>query len=267
MKNSLLAKIPRRTDRQWSAVLLALLLMLCVSGLTIHAQETERKPDAEITLPPSFSLKKTRRAKTRKAVINKQSSDSAKSAATESDDNSQITEAAASVAATEPVNSEAAKTIDAAEKEPLKFLEESTAKTSLPLANDPPGIASLLLRTAGALLLVVGLIVVASWGLRRLGRAYANSPSAEAIPLQVLKTLSLGDKQKLMVVRFGESTLLLGSSGQSLIVLATEYPDSPTGLAKPPRVSVAELLEIGSRQKTFEQELEVINQSGERIRL
>lgn len=83
-----------------------------------------------------------------------------------------------------------------------------------------PGAGGLLLRTFAALLLIVGLIVAAAWTLKRLGGARFGTPKDNAPELAVLNSLSLGDKRSLSIVRFAGRTILLGSTAQSLTLLA-----------------------------------------------
>ncbi len=103
-----------------------------------------------------------------------------------------------------------------------------------------PSAGGLLLRTTGALLLIVGLIAATAWGLRRLGGAPFGGADNSAVELTLVGTLALGDRRQLSAVRFGERILLLGSTAQTITLLAAhdERPLSYT----PPMRSVAELL-------------------------
>lgn len=84
----------------------------------------------------------------------------------------------------------------------------------------------LMLRTAGALLLIVGLIVFAGWGLRKFGGSrFGSANSKEESKLTVLSTVPLGNNRSLAVVRFGERTLLIGSTPQTFTLLASETDD------------------------------------------
>src|SRR5262245_35803683 len=56
---------------------------------------------------------------------------------------------------------------------------------------EAPSTAGLFARTLGALLLIVGLIAAAAWGLRRFGGAQFGAPAEEAPELAVLATVSL----------------------------------------------------------------------------
>jgi flagellar biogenesis protein FliO len=124
----------------------------------------------------------------------------------------------------------------------------------------------LLLRTLGALLLILGLLLAAAWGLRRWGgaRFTATGPDEGELELAVIATLPLGERRTVSAVRFGNQTLLLGSTAQAVTLLATtERPARP----QPPRMrSVAELLADDETQEpappNFERALIV---AGERL--
>lgn len=119
-------------------------------------------------------------------------------------------------------------------------------------AAESPGLAGLLMRTLGALLLIVGMVVAAAWLMRRLGAA-RSSLSREDVPeLSVLTTVALGDRRSLAVVRFGAQIFLLGSTAQAITVLAAETPERVL-YAAPPR-SVADMLE-GIDVNPFDYEL------------
>jgi flagellar biosynthetic protein FliO len=104
---------------------------------------------------------------------------------------------------------------------------------------DSTGTAGLLLRTAGALLLILGSIAVIAWGLRRYGGGHFGSQPVEAPELAVLSSISIGERRTLTAVRFGDRLLLIGSTAQSITLLADEE-------IRPQKVvrgrSVAELL-------------------------
>ena len=135
------------------------------------------------------------------------------------------------------------------EAEPLPFALEDVGEAN----REAPSAAGLLFRTLGALLLIVGLIVAAGWGLRRFGGARFGAARKDGPALNVLSTVSLGSRRSLAVVRFGERNLLIGSTAQTVTLLAAE--DALTGEAQTPTPrSVADLLKAGEA-KDFEQEL------------
>jgi flagellar biosynthetic protein FliO len=85
-----------------------------------------------------------------------------------------------------------------------------------------PSTGGLMLRTLGALLLIVGLIVAAAWGMKRFGGARFGKATEDAPNLAVLNSVGLGDKRSIAVVRFGQRTMLIGSTAQSITLLAEE---------------------------------------------
>ena len=111
-------------------------------------------------------------------------------------------------------------------------------------AASAPSAAGLLIRTLGALCLIIGLIIAAAWALKRVGGARFGAPREDAPELTVLATVALGDKRSIAAVRFGPHTLLLGSTAQSITLLATQENQPTNSLLNtpPPVRSVADLL-------------------------
>lgn len=108
---------------------------------------------------------------------------------------------------------------------------------------EQPSAVGLLARTIGALLLIIGLLLGGTWALRRIkGSPFATS--RDDTRLLVLKTISIGDRRTLTVVRFGERTLLLGSTQQSVTLLASDDDEeiASWSSAEPPFRSVADVL-------------------------
>ncbi len=103
-----------------------------------------------------------------------------------------------------------------------------------------PSAGGLLLRTTGALLLIVGLIAAAAWGLRRLGGAPFGGADNSAVELTLIGTLSLGERRQLSAVRFGDRLLLIGATAQAITLLAA-HEERPRSYI-PPMRSVADLL-------------------------
>ena len=133
-----------------------------------------------------------------------------------------------------------AKTVPAEEKLPFKLNDrpESTP--------EPPSISGLLLRTFGALLLIVGLIAAAGWGLRYFGIINFGKSPGETTGLQVLNTVPLGERRSLTIVKFGARTLLIGSTPQGLTLLAEQQDEAEINhdFAAPLR-TVTDFLEVG----------------------
>jgi flagellar biosynthetic protein FliO len=155
-----------------------------------------------------------------------------------------------------PVQTKALTTADAPSSTPAAVEPNPNDRTAAPSANDDrldfmihdehgtnveqPSSIGMMARALGALLLVIGLLVASAWCLRRLkGKTFSGS--REDAQLTVLTTVSIGDKRSLTVVRFGERTLLLGSTQQSVTLLATDDDDSLPPVESPAR-SVAEVL-------------------------
>jgi flagellar biosynthetic protein FliO len=136
----------------------------------------------------------------------------------------------------------------------IPFMADTRAVTE----TEGPSAAGLLVRALGALLIIVGLIAAGGWGLRRLGATRSTGQRADAPDLAVLATVPLGDRRALAVVRFGERVLLIGSTSQSITLLATEEANRPEELRAR---SVADLLrtEAGS----FDHELMMATKRGD----
>jgi flagellar protein FliO/FliZ len=116
----------------------------------------------------------------------------------------------------------------------LPFMSESAREEQ----QAAPSTGGLMLRTLGALLLIVGLIVAAAWGMKRFGGARFGKAVEDSPNLVVLNSVGLGDKRSIAVIRFGERTMLIGSTAQSITLLAEEQNQfSPSDLP-----SVAEML-------------------------
>lgn len=118
--------------------------------------------------------------------------------------------------------------------EHLPFMAESERESQ----QAAPSTAGLLLRTLGALLLIVGLIVAAAWGMKRFGGARFGAPKEDAPDLAILNSVALGDRRSVAIVQFGRRTLLLGSTPQAITLLAESESENIA-----PRIqSVADIL-------------------------
>lgn len=103
------------------------------------------------------------------------------------------------------------------ENETIPFMreQEKEAQTS--------GVSTggLLVKTLGAMLLIVGLIFVGAWGLKKVGfNPLKKQLEGDAPDLSVLSSVSLGTNRTLSVIKFGEHVLLVGSTAQSFTLLA-----------------------------------------------
>lgn len=87
-------------------------------------------------------------------------------------------------------------------------------------------------RMLGALALVLGLIVLAGWLLRRYGQR-GPSATARSDVIRIVATKMLGGRRGLMLVRVRGQTLLLGLTPQSITCL-TEIQEIEGEWAQPP---------------------------------
>ncbi len=123
------------------------------------------------------------------------------------------------------------------------------------LATEAPSASGLLLRTFGALLFIVGLIAAAGWGLRYFGVINFGKQQGETAGLRVLDTVPLGERRMLTLVKFGERTLLIGSTPQGLTLLAEQADEAEPQSSYMPTVrTVTDLLDVNAAP-LFEQEM------------
>lgn len=142
----------------------------------------------------------------------------------------------------------AAQTEIMGEDDRLPFMQNQNARET-----DETSSGGLLLKTLGAMFLIVGLIFGGAWGARKLGFGNLSlKNSSEETNLSVLQTVSLGNGQTLSTVRFGEKILLVGATAQAVTLLAEEE-NVPANSLLPTR-SVAELLD--EETFAFEKEFE-----------
>lgn len=102
---------------------------------------------------------------------------------------------------------------------------------------------SIIVRTLGALILIVGLVFFGAWGMKKLGFGVSSAKSLSDAPdLSVLSSVSLGSGRTISTVKFGEKVLLVGSTAQAFTLLAEDWKaDDGEDFGANPR-SVAELL-------------------------
>ncbi|MEW6733447.1 MAG: flagellar biosynthetic protein FliO [Acidobacteriota bacterium] len=133
----------------------------------------------------------------------------------------------------------------------LPFMSEDRLNTN----HDQASGLAIVARTGGSLALIIGLLIVAMWCLKRYGGARFGTQSADA-PLSILTTIPIGDRRALTVVRFGGKTLLIGSTPTSINVLASNETESAadTTALEPVNRSVAEVLLTGEADR-FDEEL------------
>ncbi len=132
--------------------------------------------------------------------------------------------------------------------EPPKSADVMSENDALPfMRNQPaaetnsPETGSLLFKTLGAMLLIVGLLFFGAWGLKKAGfDRFRQKELPGMIDLAVLSTVSMGSGRTISAVRFGERVLLVGSTAQNFTLLADE--SAKDSLSAQTSRSVADLL-------------------------
>jgi flagellar biogenesis protein FliO len=114
-----------------------------------------------------------------------------------------------------------------------------------------PGGGTLLYKTLGAMILIVGLIFGGAWGARKLGFGHRSDAASANLELSTISSLSLGNGRIISAVQFGSRVLLVGSTAQSFTLLAEESDNETANI--PRSRSVAEMLaeESGSFGNEF----------------
>lgn len=137
----------------------------------------------------------------------------------------------------------------------------------------------LLVKTLGAMLLIVGLIFFGAWGLKKVGFNPLKKEAAGDVPdLSVLSSVSLGTNRTLSVVKFGERVLLVGSTAQSFTLLAdkgemtADGEDFPTSNPRSVGEMLAEEAASNDTQAAFERDfieaqkrMRFYDETGERL--
>ena len=145
------------------------------------------------------------------------------------------------------------------ENDRLPFMksEQSAARS------EEPGTGTLLAKTLGAMLLVVGLLFFGAWGMKKFGFGVLkpNASGLDVPDLAILSSVSVGTGRTISAIRFGERVLLVGSTASQFTLLAADETapekisaDNAGGSLHHPR-SVADLL--GEENASFESELEL----------
>jgi flagellar biogenesis protein FliO len=110
----------------------------------------------------------------------------------------------------------------------------------------------LLIKSLGAMVLVLGLIFFGAWGARKLGFGSVRSTTGEdPIDLKILSTVAVGSGRTIAAVSFAGRVFLVGSTPNSFTLLAEEDKNLPDSQFRPR--SVAEMLRDES---TFGEEME-----------
>lgn len=115
-----------------------------------------------------------------------------------------------------------------------------------------PSTGGLLIKSLGAMLLIIGLIFFGAWGLKKFGFGkFRINESADSPTLSIVSTVSVGTNCNLSVIQFGQRTLLVGSTPQSFTLLADETKE--TEFTTENSRSVAEML---AEENSFANELQ-----------
>lgn len=147
----------------------------------------------------------------------------------------------------QPANSEQSNLLT--EDERLPFMTSDTDQ-----APQEPSSSGLIIKSIGALVLVIGLLFFGTWTLKKLGfGGKSGKGAADEVNLSVLSTLTLGNGRTISTIRFGERVLLVGSTTQNFTLLAEEAPFGE-GFRGNPR-SVADML--ADEGRSFDDEFEI----------
>jgi flagellar biogenesis protein FliO len=99
-----------------------------------------------------------------------------------------------------------------------------------PTAPPAPSLAALLVRTGIALAIVLSLVYLTAWLLRRAQPGMARMRRKS--PVEVESHVPLGPKRSLYSVRWGKFRLLLGAGGSEISLLASEWSGEEEGAAE-----------------------------------
>jgi flagellar biogenesis protein FliO len=146
------------------------------------------------------------------------------------------------------------------ENERLPFLlQEENPETQ------EPSSGGLLLKTVGAMLLIVGLIFCGAWALKKLGfGGVKGNGELGDVSLAILSSVSMGSGRTISTIRFGERVFLVGATAHAFTLLAEET--ASVALSSENARSVAEMLaeETNSFHDEFRQAQNRLGQWDER---
>ena len=149
-----------------------------------------------------------------------------------------------------PENAPAESAQTSASDDRLPFMPHEEARGTA----DSVGTGGIILKTFGAMLIIVGLIFFAAWGLKKFGFGPKASADSDAPELAIVSTVTVGSGRTISSIKFGSRVLLVGSTPQSFTLLADSSDgadDDPFPAASASPRSVAELLEA---EDSFEKE-------------
>ncbi|MDI9817631.1 MULTISPECIES: flagellar biosynthetic protein FliO [unclassified Legionella] len=122
---------------------------------------------------------------------------------------------------------------------PLTTWADLATKNSSSLSHEE------LLRVIGGLLLVIALIIFLSWLLRRLNGIGLGMSAG----FKVISTMSLGTKEKLMIVNAGNRFLLIGVTPNAINTLYDFGEELPADFSQPDaKASFAQILKKAIRK-------------------
>jgi flagellar biogenesis protein FliO len=129
------------------------------------------------------------------------------------------------------------------EEESLRRMLAETDGETKPVTSAEPSLFSLFIKTLGALIIVIGLLFLGGWGFRKYNKTRFSNNLENVPNLAVINSVQLGNNRLLSVVKFGENNLLIGSTAQSINLLAIEPQNEENLITQIPRPrSVAALL-------------------------
>lgn len=141
------------------------------------------------------------------------------------------------------------------EEDRLPFMQKQQSATE-----SEPGSMGLLVKTLGAMFLIIGLLFFGAWGLRKLGwGGLRDASSTDPFNLKVLSSLSVANGQTLSIVSFGEKVLLIGSTSQSFTLLADQTEMNELEFYAQPH-SVADMLAEEPEPISFREQLSAVGQ-------
>lgn len=115
-----------------------------------------------------------------------------------------------------------------------------------------PSSSGLIIKSIGALALVIALLFAGTWTLKKLGFGGKKpTVTTDQVNLAIVSSIAMGGGRTLSTIQFGDRVLLVGTTAQSFTLLAEDEPFG-NRFSPPPR-SVADLL--AGDDRSFEDEL------------
>ena len=134
------------------------------------------------------------------------------------------------------------------ENDRLAFMQ-----TEETVASQEPSSGGLVLKTIGAMLLIVGLIFAGAWAAKKLGFGGTKTSGLDdELGLAVLSSVQMGSGRTISTVKFGDRVLLVGLTTNPFTLLAEEKPSEKIPMHN--TRSVAEML--AEENETFDMEFD-----------